>query len=61
VIAGGVSAGSDISLEQSDQRTRVYWWRATREWLSTENFWGSDNEIYFCCKGDQSGTLQEIP
>jgi len=44
-MAGGMSARSDISLEQSDQRARVCWWRATREWLSTKNFWGSDNEI----------------
>jgi len=45
VIAEEVSAGSDISLEWSDQRARVRWQRMTREQLFTENFWGSDNEI----------------
>jgi len=44
-MAEGVSAGSDISLKWSDQRAGVRWRRATRGWLSTENFWGSDNEI----------------
>jgi len=44
-MARKVSTGSDISLEQSDQKARVRWQRATRGRLSTKNFLGSDNEI----------------